>query len=340
MAGVDVFVIGGGPAGLAAAIAASREGMRVVVSDGNYAPIDKPCGEGVMPDSRRMAARLGVELPGSLGYEFRGVRFHGAGRQVESNFPRGPGMGVRRTALHAVLVQAAQQAGVELRWGSPVAEIGKIDARWIIGADGSSSRVRRWADLEACLWNSRRYAYRQHFATPPWTDCMEVYWGDGCQIYVTPVAPGEVCLALISRDPHLRLEEAVRMHFPALRERLDGVETTSRERGSVTATVTLRAVARGNVALIGDASGSVDAITGEGICLCFRQAEVLAKAMVKGDLSAYNRAHPRLSLRPHLMAQGMLMLDRGPAIRRLVLGTMSAQPWIFRRLLAFHVLGG
>ena len=338
MSETDVFVIGGGPAGLAAAIAASRVGMRVVVADGNRPPIDKPCGEGLMPDSRLAAARLGIELPDSLGYEFRGVRFHGAGRQVESNFPRGRGMGVRRTALHAVLVRTAEQAGVELRWDSPVADIGKIGARWIVGADGASSRVRRWAELDACVWNSRRYAYRQHFATAPWTDCMEVYWGEGCQIYVTPVAAGEVCVALISRDPHLRLEDALQSHFRALHQQLEGAGTTSRERGSVTATVTLRAVARGNVALIGDASGSVDAITGEGLCLSFRQAEALAKAMLRGNLSGYNRAHPRLSLRTHLMAQGMLMLDRGPAIRRCVLGTMSTQPWIFRRLLAFHVL--
>ena len=66
MSEVDVFVIGGGPAGLAAAIAASRVGMRGVVADGNRPPIDKPCGEGMMPDSRRMAARLGIELPDSL----------------------------------------------------------------------------------------------------------------------------------------------------------------------------------------------------------------------------------------------------------------------------------
>jgi flavin-dependent dehydrogenase len=338
MSETDVFVIGGGPAGLAAAIAASRLGMRVAVADGNRPPIDKPCGEGMMPDSRLMASRLGIELPDTLGYEFRGIRFHGAGREVESNFPRGRGIGLRRTVLHAVLVRAAEQAGVELRWGSPVGDMGKIRARWIIGADGSSSRVRRWAELDACVWNSRRYAYRQHFAIAPWTDCMEVYWGEGCQIYVTPVAADEVCFALISRDPHLRLEEAMQLHFPALRERLEGVETTNRERGSVTATVRLRSVARGNVALIGDASGSVDAITGEGICQSFRQANALAQAMLGGDLSAYNRAHPRLSLRPHLMAQGMLMMDRGPAIRRWVLGTMSAQPWIFRHLLAFHVL--
>jgi flavin-dependent dehydrogenase len=334
----DVFVIGGGPAGLAAAIAARRQGLRVVVADGSIAPIDKPCGEGLMPDSRLSVANLGIELPDSMGFEFRGIRFHLGGRAVGSDFPGGHrGIGLRRTALHEALVQAAVQAGVELRWGSPVAGIESLKARWIIGADGSTSRVRRWAGLDASVWNTRRYAYRQHFAVAPWTDYMEIYWAQGCQIYVTPVTAREVCVTLMSRTPELRIGAALQRFFPALQERLPHGAVVSRERGAITPTMKLRAVARGNVALIGDASGSVDAITGEGICLSFRQAAVLAQAMVQGDLASYNRAHPRLSLRPHRMAKTMLLLDRGPAIRRLALGAMSAQPWIFQKLLAAHV---
>jgi flavin-dependent dehydrogenase len=338
MFNTDVFIIGGGPAGLAAGIAARKKGMRVVIADGNRPPIDKACGEGLMPDSRELAARLGIELPDSIGFKFRGIRFHGAGRSVEADFPGGPGIGIRRTALHEALVQAAVQAGVELRWGSPVSGIEGLKARWIIGADGSASRVRRWAGLDSSMWSTRRFANRQHYAMAPWTDFMEIYWGKGCQIYVTPVDEREVCVALISRSPELRIAEALERFFPVLRERLAGQPVASRERGAVTATMRLRAVAQGNVALIGDASGSVDAITGEGICLSFRQAEHLAQAMVRGDLASYNRAHPRLALRPHLMAKAMLMLDRGPAIRRVALGAMSAQPWIFEKLLAVHVV--
>lgn len=232
-------------------------------------------------------------------------------------------------------------------WGDAVAGVdghsvqlhsGVMTARWMVGADGGQSRIRRWCGLEESVWNTRRYAYRQHFAIAPWTDHMEIYWGEGCQIYVTPVSPAEVCLAMISRSWEIRLQEALRRFFPILWERLTGVAVASRERGAVTASVRLRSVARANVALIGDASGSVDAITGEGICLSFRQAEVLAEAMAGGDLAAYDRAHPRLAARPHLMARVMLVLDRGPEVRRWAMRAMSAQPWIFRRLLEFHVV--
>jgi len=58
----DVFVIGGGPAGLAAAIAARRAGFDVVVADRSQPPIDKACGEGLMPDGLSALQRLGVSF--------------------------------------------------------------------------------------------------------------------------------------------------------------------------------------------------------------------------------------------------------------------------------------
>ena len=69
----DVLVVGGGPAGLAAAIAARRKGMRVRVVDGAVPPIDKACGEGLMPDALKGLAEPGVRLPEGGGGVFRGM---------------------------------------------------------------------------------------------------------------------------------------------------------------------------------------------------------------------------------------------------------------------------
>jgi flavin-dependent dehydrogenase len=311
--------------------------MRVVLADGNRPPIDKACGEGLMPDSRRAAARLGIEFPASLGFEFRGIRFHDGVHSVESNFPEGCGLGVRRIALHRLLMENAQAAGVEMRWGASINRLDRIQARWIVGADGASSQVRAWAGLEATRWNSRRFAYRVHMAVAPWSRLMEVHWGPACQMYVTPISEREVCVAVISQSPRLRVREALDRFFPALRERLGDAEITSRERGAATAMMRLRSVTRGNTALIGDASGSVDAITGEGNCLAFRQAEHLADALCEGELSIYAKAHPRLEMRHHLMARAMLFMGRAATARRVAMSAMAREPRIFRTLLGVHV---
>ena len=88
---------------------------------------------------------------------------------------------------------------------------------------------------------------------------------------------------------------------------------------------------------MGDASGSVDAITGEGLRLSFEQAFALAEALSSGDLSRYQAAHHRLARRPALMANLMLSLDRCAWLRRRALRALAAEPRIFAKQLAMHV---
>lgn len=346
MNSTDVFVIGGGPAGLAAAIAARQKGFRVVVADGARMPLDKPCGEGLMPDGLAALERLGVKVPEESSFPFRGIRFLAAGLGVDAAFPNGQsGRGVRRTVLHRLLAEHAASLGIDFLWQTPVNAISadrvraggrEIKARWIIGADGGNSRVRNWAGLDEYRKRDCRYAFRQHYRMAPWSDHMELHWGRLGEIYVTPVAKDEVCVALISRNPKLRLAEAL-PHFPKLAERLSGQEVSSNERGAMTATCKLKKVRRDNLALIGDASGTVDAITGEGLCLAFSQAMVLAECMAKGDLSTYEREHQRLALRPLLMARIMLLLDRRPRLQQRTLRAFQRRPYVFHRLLELHV---
>ena len=82
----DVFVIGGGPAGLAAAIAARQQGLKVVVVDSARGPIDKACGEGLMPDGLDALRQLGVSLDKCETGSFRGIRFVGGDGSVHADF--------------------------------------------------------------------------------------------------------------------------------------------------------------------------------------------------------------------------------------------------------------
>lgn len=164
-------------------------------------------------------------------------------------------------------------------------------------------------------------------------DCVEVYWGRRIQAYVTPLADEETCIVLISRDPVVRFDEALR-EFPELADSLRNAELNSVQRGAVTATCRLDRVCRENIALVGDASGSVDAITGEGLGLSFRQALVLADALEGGNLEEYQAAHRQLARRPHAMSRLLLLLGRCALLRRRVLHGLASDPDLFRRLLA------
>ena len=343
----DVFVIGGGPAGLAAAIAARRRGFDVTVADCAFPPIDKACGEGVMPDGLRAARSLGIDLEAAPALRFPGIRFCDRDVSAEARFPTGYGLGMRRTTLHRHMVGIAADAGVRLAWGTTVTAIGgetvsaagrEVTSRWIVGADGGHSRIRRWAGLDSSYHDSCRYGFRAHYRIEPWSELMELHWGEGCQLYITPVAGDEICVALLSRDPHLRLGDAL-PRFPAVARRVAHLEALrpTAELGAVSASRRLKSVWSGRVALVGDASGSVDAITGEGLCLLFQQSAALAAALESGDLSAYHDAHRRIGRQPELMANLMLMLGRRNGLRHRVIGAMAADPRLFAGLLAAHV---
>jgi flavin-dependent dehydrogenase len=341
----DVFVIGGGPAGLAAAIAARKKGFDVTVADGGKPPIDKACGEGLMPDAITALADLGIEIQASEGKAFRGIRFISGETNAAAYFQRGFGIGVRRTVLHQRMIEEAERCGVKLLWSTPIsglsadgilAEGELIRARWIIGADGGRSLARRWSGLDAHATLQRRFAFRRHYRRRPWSDCVEIYWGRELQAYVSPVGDEETCVVLVTHNPQMRLQAAWQ-EFPKLAERLRGKEPVSKERGAVTAMHSLKNVVRGNVALIGDASGSVDAITGEGLRLSFVQAKILADALEKQDLRRYQTGHRRFARRPTAMGRLMLLLDKRPRLRRQTIRAMAADSRILERLLSVHV---
>jgi flavin-dependent dehydrogenase len=344
---VDVFVAGGGPAGLAAALAARRRGLDVLVTDRERPGVDKACGEGLMPDGVVALRHLGIELVAEDGARFRGIRFVEHAIAAEAVFPDDYGFGIRRTRLHRILVERAEAAGVRTCWGPSVESIeaegvrvgGRtLRCRWIIGADGYHSRVRQWAGLHPAWSGPRRIGLRQHFTCRPWSDLVEVHWANRCQAYVTPVGPDAICVALLGRASGPRFADLPTL-FPVLARRLADAEPVGDVRGAASQSTRLRAVTSGRIALVGDASGSVDAVTGEGLALAFRQASALGDALAAGDLARYEADHRRIVRMPHIMARALLLLDGSDSLRQRALRALAARPASFDHLLGLHVGG-
>jgi len=182
----------------------------------------------------------------------------------------------------------------------------------------------------------QRFGFRRHFRVTPWTDLVEVYWCRGAQVFVTPVSAGEVSIALISRDPRVRLRSLIEV-CPELARRLGRTPASTPKRGAISASRRLPAVTRGRVALIGEASGSIDAATGEGLSLIFQHALALADALSAGDLRSYEASHRRILRTPAFMARLLFAMDRSPWLRRRALRAFTVEPGLFSRLLALHV---
>jgi flavin-dependent dehydrogenase len=346
----DVFVVGGGPAGLAVGIACAQRGLRVTVADLARPPIDKVCGEGIMPDGVLALRSLGLDLTGLASTPFEGIRFVDASGEVSARFPQGVGLGMRRSALHSALTAKAESLGVHLAWGmrvesvqqfanesmSKVVAAGKtFESRYVVCADGQNSALREVVGLGAGKVYRRRFGFRSHYRLRPISPSVEVHWADCGQVYVTPLGAEDICVVLITGDSHLRLEQALAA-FPELQERLEGVMPSDRTAGGVTVTRKLNAVTNGRVALLGDSSGSADAITGDGLSLAFQQAVVLAYAMQCGDLGEYRRMHRQISRVPRTMGELMLMMDDYPWLRRRVFRGFARSPEMFGKLLAMH----
>lgn len=340
----DVFVAGGGPAGLAAAITTSMAGFRVTVADRLRPPIDKACGEGVMPDGVALLDQLGVVFPFGTTRPFAGIRFSENGLVATARFRRGSGLGVRRTVLHGSMVRRADELGVKFLWERKVLGVhpdgveldsGVVRARWVIGADGKHSRIRRSLGIDSPPLH-RRIGLRRHYEIQPWSEFVEVHWSTGCEAYVTPVGKNLVCIAMLVDDPSLRFDGAL-ARFPELSRRLGQSPRASADRGDVTIVRRSPRVVNGRVALVGEASGSVDAITGEGITLALQQSVALVEALTRNDLGVYARRYRRLMRLPDRMSAVLLAIDRRPKLRRRSLRMLAGFPPLFSQLLALHV---
>lgn len=334
---IDLLVAGGGPAGLATAVHAALAGMEVVVAEPRPTPVDKACGEGLMPSAVRRLAGLGVAPPGR---PFHGIRYLDAdgGPSAEAHFRagHGHGLGVRRTALHAALAARAAELGVtvvparvtEVVSGPRSVTAAGLTARHLAVADGLHSPTRRALGLHLPERPGRpaRYGLRRHYPVAPWSSAVEVHWSARAEAYVTPVGPDLVGVALLTSD-RAPFDEQLR-RFPLLAARLPAGEGTP-VRGAGPLRQRSRARVAGRALLVGDAAGYLDALTGEGLAVTLACADELVRCLRTGRPEAYERAWLRASRRYRLLTGSLLWARQQPLLGPRIVPLAARLPRVF-----------
>ena len=324
----DVLIVGGGPGGLATALQARRQGLSVIVAEPRESPIDKACGEGLMPGGLAELTSLGVD---PAGMPFYGIAYRNEHRRAEARFRTGPGRGVRRTTLHAALAARAKEQDTDwiqtrvtsVEQDAQGVTAAGVRAKWLVAADGLHSSVRRAVGIEATAGTPRRYGVRWHFRVPVWSDCVEVHWSRWGEAYVTPVEPDLVGVAILSRgQPDLAW-------FPWLARHLQGASRSHARGCGPLRQVVSRRVA-GRVLLVGDAAGYEDALTGEGMSLAIKQAGAVVDAIVNDAPASYEAAWHRVTRNYRLLTRALVLASTPRLARRAVVPAGALLPCAFQ----------
>ncbi len=320
----DVIVAGAGPAGSMAARLLAERGARVLMLDKQRFPRDKPCGGGV---TLRAAALQDVDLSPVIERTVHGARFTlRLGEAFDRHFEQPLSYMTQRSRLDAHLAERAAEAGAEFHDGVALREFeGAPDggtsptrtvrtdsdaytARVLIGADGANGLVGRSLGL--------RTEYEEAVALEgnvPYAPDIPEDWRDVVGLDLGGMAGGYGWV--FPKGDHLNVGVGAWKYAGfTLRPKL--IALSRRYRIAESSVENLRGhhlpvrvpgspIARGGVALVGDAAGLVDPLSGEGIHMAFASGRLAADEALRvlsgeaADMSGYEAAVDR-ELQPEL----------------------------------------
>lgn len=289
MVSCDILIVGAGPAGGAAALAAARRGVRVLMVDRRQVvgtPVQ--CAE-YIPAMLMGHLNLGKSF---IVQRIQGMRTHLQGEAVKDT--RAPGFTIQRDLFDQALIQEASNFGAELMLSTRAVE--RIDdetillkqksgryltvrARILLGADGPRSTLGRW------VGSVNRNLLAGVQVTLPlmkgmdWTEIHfdpEIYAGYGWLFPKKSVANVGIGLK-ITPQHHTRIRSVLDRFITRLKAERKVTGHPARYISGWIPAEPVRKAVHGNVALVGDAAGQTHPITGAGISSAIVCGEMAGK---------------------------------------------------------------
>jgi flavin-dependent dehydrogenase len=289
---LDLAIIGGGPAGAAAAITAVRLGAKVVLLEAGDFPRQKVCGEFVSAESLDVLRGLVRDSPEANSVlrdapTISQARLFLAGKVVSTPLDP-PALSVPRYALDILLWNAAQQAGAQAHSNCEVrgidgdgpfcldAAVGRFQAASVIVAAGRWSRFR--PQIEVPL-GRKWIGVKAHFREYEPSTSTDLYFFENGYCGVQPVA-GEIvnACAMVRSDCARTLAEAFALH-PALARRAKAWQPITEPVTTAPLIYRVPEPVRGNLVFVGDAAGFIDPFVGDGISIALRTGCIAANEL-------------------------------------------------------------
>lgn len=302
---VDVAIVGAGPGGSTLATLLAMRGVAVALIDRDTFPRDKLCGEFLSYDALPIVEALGVDLGDAPSIDrCRVVSRH---RTYEFSFPAAA-RGISRMKFDELLFRRAVAAGA-MPVTRTVASLAEVDARVIVGAWG------RWGRFDQQLGRAfvrdhthRNFGFKRHYRGHHEPGVIELYSFARGYLGVNDVEDGitNIC-GLVHADRlagHKGKWDAFIETIRAEESRLDalyGSFEPAQEHflSSEPVIFRSRSAVEGGIFMIGDASGVIDPLTGNGMAMAIQSAVVAAPYIIRAltDRSAedqYREEHRRM----------------------------------------------
>lgn len=353
----DVLVLGGGPAGGLTALLFARAGHSVVLCESYAALPERVCGMYLCPAGVALLERLGLhDKLASDARHLRGMVMVAPNLQrLETFFPQGEnlpdhGLALMRPQLDNTLLDLARAAGVQVCMGARPTSIERrsggwcatlpngerLEARLLVGADGRKSSTARLLSLTLPVKRSRAAVHidRPTLMSAPPLGQMHVF-DDGAYAGLNPIAPGLMNVSMVCDPEALRavpVVEFINEHIarsPHLSALVEPLPADARPGVTFPTNARVRSAATHDAALVGDASGYIDPLTGEGIYAALWTAEALVNSASQGwsDLPAalarYARHRAQRQRSKAVLCELFQYVIRRPALANSILGLLS-----------------